>query len=294
MEQNRNLSGIIDTIQDEGPAPSLTSGLPGGDDDMHAVDRDLDFREPPAARHGYIRWLSFALLVLVIVSGAAGIAWQLLPDSPEQALVENSGNDAWTAIRDAAEEVAISPQAVTNSQAPGAASPLQEIHAGQAQIIARLDELAATVEDDRNRNAARWAEYDVQVKQLQDERRQDLDALSASIVALQQRSEQQAAAAGTPSAAPTAAVQGVTGDPAAGDGEWVVNVVSSTREKPVRDMMGKLQQQGIAVELRTATVDDTLRYRLQVPGFATRDAARRYADQLNTEHGLKGAWPSRK
>jgi cell division septation protein DedD len=171
---------------------------------------------------------------------------------------------------------------------------LQEIHAGQAQIIARLDELAATVEDDRNRNAARWAEYDVQVKQLQDERRQDLDALSASIVALQQHSEQQAAAAGTPPAASTAAVQGVTGDPAAGDGEWVVNVVSSTREKPVRDMMGKLQQQGIAVELRTATVDDTLRYRLQVPGFATRDAARRYADQLNTEHGLKGAWPSRK
>jgi len=293
MKRNRNLSGIIDTIQDEGPSPSLTSRLPVQDDDVPAGAHAKDGSRTPAPRHGLIRWLSFFLLLLMI-AGGAGVAWKFLLGPSEHDTVNSPSSDVWSSSPGLSEETAVSHPAVTASQAPEAAIVVQEIQTTQAQIIARLDELATAMANERELNIVLWEENDVKTKELQDIQRKNMDALTASLAALQQRLGKTSAAAGASPPAPSPAPLAVATEPAVGDGGWVVNVASSSQEKPTRDMMSKLQQQGIAVELRAVTVKGKILYRLQVPGFATSDAARRYANKLDSEYGLKGAWPSRK
>jgi cell division septation protein DedD len=86
-----------------------------------------------------------------------------------------------------------------------------------------------------------------------------------------------------------------TVDPAAkgSEGVWVLNVASSTNVDAIRALMERLGAMGVKSEEQTVTVNGQTRYRLRIPGFETRQAAREFADRHAQKLRIKDPWISK-
>jgi cell division septation protein DedD len=76
----------------------------------------------------------------------------------------------------------------------------------------------------------------------------------------------------------------------AGDGPWVLNLVSLFDQAAANDFVGKARSSGIPVEQNQMLVKGKPVWRLQVSGFASREAARRYAEANKNKLGVKNVW----
>ncbi|MDX1698224.1 MAG: SPOR domain-containing protein, partial [Thiohalobacterales bacterium] len=78
------------------------------------------------------------------------------------------------------------------------------------------------------------------------------------------------------------------------EGDWVVNVASSSQEDPIRAMQADLLKRDIRTELLRLEAGGKPRYRLRVTGFASSGEAKRYAESLAEKANIKGAWAGRR
>lgn len=92
---------------------------------------------------------------------------------------------------------------------------------------------------------------------------------------------------------PTAAALPATAPQAAGNPEWIVNVMTLTDPKLANDHLTELARLGYPAQLRQETVRGRVSYRLVVGGIGSEQGARRTA-QLLAGKGYPGAWPLQK
>ncbi|MGD2112507.1 MAG: SPOR domain-containing protein [Gammaproteobacteria bacterium] len=185
---------------------------------------------------------------------------------------------------------------------------LLEMRVRQRNIEDRLDQLTETVTTLNESVNRSQASNDTVISGLRREHQAGIEALESRVAELQRRlaavaakpvvaasaSAVRPAAQAGKSSAPAQSAAGAKTEEAMTGAEWVVNVASSSREQAMKDLASRLKEQGIPVERQALTIEGDLMYRLRVPGFATSDTARNYASKLDKEHGLKGAWISRK
>jgi cell division septation protein DedD len=76
-------------------------------------------------------------------------------------------------------------------------------------------------------------------------------------------------------------------------GGWSINLVSLSNEQDARIEMTRLRQLGIRVEMQEAQRDGRTWYRLQVPGFDSREGARAYIATIQQQTGINNAWVMR-
>jgi cell division septation protein DedD len=78
--------------------------------------------------------------------------------------------------------------------------------------------------------------------------------------------------------------------PAAPEGPWVLNLVSIYDQAAADQFANKARSAGIPVEQNQALVNGKQVWRLQVSGFASREAANHYGDTSKKKLGLKNVW----
>jgi len=78
--------------------------------------------------------------------------------------------------------------------------------------------------------------------------------------------------------------------PAAPEGPWVLNLVSIYDQAAADQFASKARSAGIPVEQNQALVNGKQVWRLQVSGFASREAANHYGDTSKKKLGLKNVW----
>ncbi|MFU8837412.1 MAG: SPOR domain-containing protein [Thiohalomonadaceae bacterium] len=76
-------------------------------------------------------------------------------------------------------------------------------------------------------------------------------------------------------------------------GGWSINLISLSSEKDARTEMARLRQMGIRVEMQEAQRDGRTWFRLQVPGFDSREGARAYIATIQQQTGINNAWVTR-
>lgn len=76
-------------------------------------------------------------------------------------------------------------------------------------------------------------------------------------------------------------------------GAWSINLISLSNEKDARSEMERLRKQGVRVEMREAEHQGRTWYRLQVPGFESREGAKAYITTIEQQTGIANAWVSR-
>jgi cell division septation protein DedD len=308
VEHNRNLSSsIISKIRDEGPpGREAASAVAPVSADPHAAD---DVTSPAAPVKAGGRTLRKLLLTLVLVAGLAVLAggYTGYREDGGFAAVAGKVRDWLAALPGTDADAVKADGGAAASAAPDEALVL-EMRVRQRNIEDRLDQLTETVTALNESVNRSQAVNDTVISGLRREQQAGIEALESRVTKLQQRLAAMAdkpVAAASPSAVRLAAQAGkpaAPAQPATRDGaeqaaageEWVVNVAASSREQAMMDMASRLREQGIPVERQTLTIEGDLMYRLRVPGFVTSDAARSYAAQLDRDHGLRGAWISRK
>jgi len=311
MENNRNLSSIISKIRDEGPPGSEVKATPLIPVEAGPVHDDTDVQQNvptgPAGHRVSLQRLRRLLLLLVITIGMVFLAASYTGDRNGGGLAGIGGavRGWFSAAPDASGKGAVSRTGVVAGDAVDE-QLVRDLQVRQLEIMNRLDRLTETVTAldetvDRNR-----MDYDTETAGLR-QQGAAIRRLEATLTTLRQRlagvvekpaATAESTAAGTASGtlgvpAKAAATQSETPQAVAGS-DWVVNIASSSHGQAMQDLAAKLREQGIPVERHTLTIEGDLMYRLRVPGFATSGEARRYAEKLDKEFGLRGGWVSRK
>ncbi len=277
---NRNLSSIVSTIRDDGP--SVVEGLWPVQDAENAAIPVADNPEPALQRQRVYPAIDERGLYLAELP--AGLVTEM---TDATAGIQVTFTQWIARVGEL-----FSGLASTESEGALIVSPdMDAVAARQAQIIARLDALAATVTAlqvrfDRQQAAQVTGSVTRQAAQAL-----QLKALKAQLVELQQ----QTAASPAAPAQPAGQSRGTLADTQTPEtGDWVVNVASSSREGPIKALQHKLRQQDIHTELQRTDVQGKPRYRLRVTGFSSGGEARRYAARLEQQADLQGAWISRR
>lgn len=298
LVRDRNLSGVVRTIQDEGPPGFRNAGRDAPNTAVHSkagrvtsgagLNTGADGTGPHFGRGGFAGVLSpnrlFIGLLLVII-GVLGGAWKYFSSSSE------TGSDDFLPPAELAREPGGDmPQLAFNAAGQVTDTPLQEIWQQQSKIDARLNrlesDLALLIEDSARQRLANEA--------VLDEIRDQQEREQALIAALEQQIATRPVAEAAPKApADNPAVSTARSGPSPSDeGGWVVNLASFSGEAQARGLLKTLQQAGVPAELQTTMLNGDTRHRLRVTGFPTRDEAKRYAGQLDEGLGLRGPWVS--
>lgn len=95
------------------------------------------------------------------------------------------------------------------------------------------------------------------------------------------------------STAPVSQASKATTATASQGGAWSINLISLSNEKDARSEMERLRKQGVRVEMRAAEHQGRTWYRLQVPGFESREGAKAYITTIEQQTGIANAWVSR-
>jgi cell division septation protein DedD len=310
LARDRNLSGVVRTIRDEGPPGDDETGVnaenaarqdpvsPGKFVLMGAEEDHAPEREPWAGgsrqgtaearlggRPAIYRSLRGVLVILAIIGVVAGAGKFI------SSLLEETGTPG-----EGTQPVALS----TADRAGGARiqemQQLQQIQQIQLQINARLDELKsviAALADDNNR---RWAANSAVLAEIREQQRSEQALIASRIEALQKQLASKPVTAVAPevSADSPEVPLKQSASQSVGDDGWAVNLASFHREAQAGELLVKLKRAGIPVEQHTTSLDGDTRYRLRVTGFATRNEAKSYVSKLDKGLGLRGPWVSRK
>ncbi len=330
MESNRNLSSIISKIRDEGPPSSGDAAPP---DTPVIADDALQTTEAKAGRRVSRKlWLGL-ILPLALTAGLVLFAGNYAGyrDNDRFAGVTSTVRGWFTDTRDAGDNRGMSDDS-TFANAAVDEELVRELRARQLDIMARLDQLTDTVTVLNEANGRNRADSELVLTSLRQEQQAGIDMLKARITELQQqidgmvgkpavqtkqavpaqstaqvkkaksdkpvvkanetmparRVAQKENAVPAQPTAPDEAEQAVPGE------EWVVNLAASSNEQAMSELAARLKKKGISVERQVFTIDGDLMYRLRAPGFKTSGEARRYADRLDKEFGLRGGWVSLK
>ena len=310
MESNRNLSSIISKIRDDGPPAAEATSAPAPHTDYVT----------PAVRSGRARggrlWRLLTLLLLcgVVVAAAAFylLRWYggALPVWSD-----------WRQDLSGSGELAPATPAASVATGPALDPAVTGLLLAQVdRLQQQLDALGAAVASRDALTDARIAALEQSISGLGDQQRERLDQLQGKLDSLQSRIDSRAAntpasprpapprqapvtrqpAASAAPATPAAPVEAAADTtPATSSGqaeteEWVVNVASSTVLAQIDEAETRMRRLGISVERQVVDFGGEVRYRLRVSGFPSGLEAKRYAEKMEQEMGIKGAWASRR
>lgn len=309
LKHNKNLSSIVGTIQDEVSPTGATRAASaiiqnvndtvGSDQAQTAVSISAG-RQRSAWR--LFLFLMFAALTLAaafifVAGGRAGYLAEL-PHQLGQYIprLYTQAEDAVSSMFDrtglAAEVESVVP-AIAGEQVGNFSN--QEIHERQAMIMEQLQELTAAITIIKADNDQYQVDNQGEMKRMQDVFQLKIDKVAVTVAGLQegQAARKENSIPIVKSSGDVNAIQSDSGElPAMG--EWVVNVANSEHIDSVEKLMNKLHKLGIPAETHEVTISGKPRYRLRIPGFATRDEARDYAANLDSDLGLKGPWVSKR
>ena len=309
LEYNRNLSSIVGAIQDEGPPAGESKAAvtmlrevkdTAGADEAVALSPARTGR-----KHSARRVLLYLLLVTLTV--AAGFIF-----------VTGSGSGYLAAFTYGAEryiqgfstqEVDTVSRLARDVNPAGAVAPVSspvagerdvqpgmlEIHARQAVIMTRLEELTAAMADIKAGNNQYRAGNQGRLNTMQEDLQGKIDDIAATVAGIQAGLVYRETVSEQAPAEPNDIdiVQSES-DPAPASGGWVVNVANSGRLQAIEKLQKKLHKHEIQAEIQEVTIHGKVSYRLRIPGFATRDEARDYSRNLDGSLGLKGPWVSKR
>ena len=314
LARDRNLSGVVRTIQDEGPsdyghrdrggADTWQGGvLPGDSGPVNSTD-GLE-SDPRSGMTGallhYWQGLSAGriaiygvLLVVVVILAVIGV-------------VGGSGQHS-TQLPEAGSKY-FSPPVQPAKMPAGAAQPaatvlanqardaeLREVQQQQVELNERLDDLEITLGTLAEEQKRQWATNEAVLAEIREQQRREHDLIVTRLDTFQEQMASRpvaAAAAESPADSPVAP-DSQSGSTAVGDGDWSVNLASFTHEAQARGLLEKLKRAGVPAEQQTILVSGSTRYRLRVTGFDTSDAAKQYAGKIDKGLGLQEPWVSRK
>lgn len=302
LVRDRNLSGVVRTIQDEGPPGYRNAGRDAPSTVVHSEagrvtsgsgpNSGVDGTGPysgPGSLAGMLSPNRLFLGLLLVIIAVLGGAWKYfsassdaVPDGflpPGESVQVPAGDARQLAFKAAGQ--------VGDAQ-------LREIRQQQSKIDARLDrlesDLAVLIEDSARQRLANETVL-VEIRNQQ-EREQAL--VAGRFAALEQQIATRPVAEAAPQAlADSPAISSVKSGPSAGsEGGWVVNLASFSGEAQAEGLLKTLQQAGIPAELQTTMLNGDTRHRLRVTGFSTREEAKRYAGELDKGLDLRGPWVS--
>lgn len=308
-QHNRNLSSIVSTIRDDGPS---VLELPPSQEDVE--DEPAPVIGTPDSHRQRIRTLpgmavmlkvAGVLLAMLVLATAMLLANGQYPAIDERGLhlvdlpagfadeLVDMKNTTQTRLAQWIDQAGIWLTGLLPAQspaAPTAATDMTGITRHQAEIMARLDSLSTTVEALQTRLDQAQPTQVTDSVTRQAEQALQLKAVQAQLARLQQQMAPQP----TVPSKPLRQTKSKTTDPVRpASGDWVVNVASSSRQKAIKALQDRLQQQDIHTELQRTDVQGKPRYRLRVTGFTTGAEARQYAARLAEQADLQGAWVSK-
>jgi hypothetical protein len=309
LEHNKNLSSIVGTIQDE-VSPTGASRA------ASAIIQDVNdtVGSDPAQPSGSISagrqrsaWRSFLFLMFAALTLAAAFVFVAdgrtgylaeLPYELSQYItrLHTQAEDAVSSMVERtglAGEVESVVPAIAGGQVGNFGN--QEIHERQAMIMKQLQELTAAIVVIKADNDQYQVDNQGEMKRMQDLFQHKIDKVAATVAGLQAGSaaRKESLIQLVKSSGDVNAIQSDAGEVPAMGG-WVVNVANSGHIDSVAKLKNKLHKLGIPAETQEVTISGKLRYRLRIPGFASRDEARDYAANLDGDLGLKGPWVSKR
>ncbi len=74
------------------------------------------------------------------------------------------------------------------------------------------------------------------------------------------------------------------------DGGWIVQLASQVEERGAQQLARRLQQAGYAAEVTTAEVGGRTHYRVRITRFDSKAGARAFAERMQGQLDVKGAW----
>lgn len=313
--RDKNLSGVVRTIQDEGPPgyeeDSRVAADTAWQDEVAPGNSGLatfseGYESEPDTGSAWINSLSrqglsssklaffgllLAIMVILVVIGALG----------------GNGKDVSSPAelnRVPVEET----QPVASTLAGQATDTrLREIQEIQLQINVRLDKLESDIAALAEDNSRQWVANEAVLGAMRGQQHSEQALVASSIDALQKQVAALPVAAALPEVSADSPVVAVTEVSAGssvtssapkpvmqpgGDGDWTVNLASFSREEQAGKLLGTLKRAGIQAEQQTTSLNGNTRYRLRVTGFSSRDEAKRYADKLDKGLGLGDPWVS--
>lgn len=296
---NRNLSDVIQKIRDDGP-PASRSGqvasIPAAAAGSGGIHLQDDTAAPAARRsvprRSMKRPLLLLLLLVIAVPALLVLAGRPLTGLPGHATISDAMDGIRRYLAGLSVPTTTTPTLQMAGQDPGYAEQLQGLEARQIQLMARMDELSATV---ATFSTSDNKQPDTAFDEFARQQRSELEGIDAAVAALQTlHREQDAAVPPKPGNTKSAAGATASSPVPAADGEWVLNIASSSREESVWAMMDKLAAMGVDSEQQTVTADGETLYRLRITGFATKQEAKDYAGKLGKRIRLSGPWVSRR
>jgi cell division septation protein DedD len=94
----------------------------------------------------------------------------------------------------------------------------------------------------------------------------------------------------TKSIQPTVDVEIQRQEPGRDLGTWAINLASSQQKVSAELFAAKVNSKGVAAEINQVTVREKTYWRVQVPGFSSRDEARTKVSEVQNKLGLKDVW----
>jgi cell division septation protein DedD len=94
----------------------------------------------------------------------------------------------------------------------------------------------------------------------------------------------------TKSIQPTVDVKIQRQEPDRDSGTWAINLASSQQKVDAELFLAKVNSKGVAAEINQTTVRGKTYWRVQVPGFSSRDEARTKVSEVQNKLGLKDVW----
>jgi len=267
-ERNRNLSAIVDTIEDEGPARPAREPAPSAPTRPRrpappparpAPEQPAAAPTPPEAPSRLPLHLALALAGVALLAAvalgftSAGLGQRLAAveanarqpaepnDDPRFFTMETELRRLRTALTTLQEQANVPPPA---AEEPPALDTLRD----------RL----ATLEDGLAAATAR------------------LDALEATRTPPKAASAKPAPKPATPSGK-----------------SWSVNLITMGNQVAANRLQEKYRKSGVEAEVQPVTVDGKTLYRLRVPGFDSADSAKKFAADAKSRLGLKDLWVTR-
>ena len=150
-----------------------------------------------------------------------------------------------------------------------------QLQAEQAGVTSRIDELALKIEG-LSAGGAKGSASDLA------DLRKRLDILEHKATQTSKTTSTSASATTTTKAAAT--------KPATSRGDWVVVLKSFATSAQAETEKTRLQKQGISSEVQKSLVDGKPWYRVRVPGYMSKDAAKAAIPGLEKKSGIDGAW----
>ena len=313
QENNRNLSSIIGTIQDEGPSTAAFGNVTDSSGEegavYNSVKADVFILPGTDQRRPSWRFLLYIMLIALVISAIFIFSMgDREVDLSDQSEMEEQGEWLQAAIENKQE------QSISN----------QAIHERQSLILIQLEQLSAAIDTIKSGNEKYRADSREGLRIIQKDYQDSINTLAADITELQVMPDMHENDAMPTSIAEENITQvhetSIMNETQVKDdastrlqeessdnspvqtelytesaaGDWVVNVVSAGQAEPVRQLLLKLQTSGIQAEIQEADVKGKTRYRLRVTGFTSRDEARKYAVNFDGTFGLKDPWVSRR